>query len=777
MPYLGPLSAIHLALLVGLGVATARALFVAALPRLLAAAVLVWANLVLTAIVLSPFGRLGSPPAYFAVSIGLAVAARWGLRRVCPAPTVGGGPSWAELARAVRADRVSRTLAGGLTAVAAAAGVVAVAVLPNNWDSLAYRFPRAYFFLSSGALVHAAPAIDTRLNEYPYNGTLLYLFLAQYAWPPIAWNFVGVAGWLLCGAAAMQLALHVGASVRGALASGAFLLTTPIVLCLANSTNDELLAAAPLATALALLLLGYRHGSPPALYLALVAGGLGAGVKLHWPWLVPWLAIGFAAAARREGGAIGRRVRATIRPAAFAAAAVVAVALAASFLVGNYLASGRLRVIDPAFAAGIVNRPFHAGAALQTAGLYTAQMLLSPVVDHARILGVERGRAAYEGANALTMEWLGDRVRQGPPYTHDGYRFRGLVEPNAHVFFEQSLWLGWLPHLTLAALGVLLWRRPSGWELPAFLLAALPLWHLTHAAMVRYAETTGTYYAFVAPFAAAPLGWLWERARRSPRRAGRAFAVVAVVALASHAALAATLLLSNQRRNVVHAVSPASRGGWATATNRVSPLLPALLAEARRVEIPYTHWELLYWSLMRLHPGASYVTGEEDGAADLELYALARRLDDNYALRLLPVRYEGPGAVRLAGTMNAGDDVVFCAGPTCESVCARCETYLLLPLRIEPGAAGVERAIGGPPPRSGLRWPAGAYELRLDLRGAGGRRGGWTALDGLSDRPLALPEPLPSRLTIELRARADETAAPWRTILRRRAGALVFESP
>lgn len=775
MPYLGLLSLAHLTLLVVSYRATARRLFTARLPRLLAGFVLAWANLVLTAVALSPLRRLGSPPLYFAVSVLLAVLTHRFLVRACPTPTVTAEPSPRDAIRQIRGDTFSLALAAILIAIVVGVVLVAVAVLPNNWDTLAYRFPRAHFYLSSGALTHAASGIDPRITYYPYNGTLLYLFLAQYQWPAMAWNIPGLGAWLLCGAGAAQLALSMRVSARAAVFTMYTVLATPIVLCLANSTNDELLAAAPWTAALAFAVLAYRHRSPQALVLALLAAAIGVGVKLHWLWLAPWLAVGAVLCLRRDGGAFMRWLRAAVSPPAAAVVALAAATLAGSFLVGNAVASGRLQVTEPGFTARIVNRPFHAGAAVQTTGLYTLQMLVTPFVDLIRAGGVELGSAAYERLNEVSMQWLSPLVRQGPPYTHEDYRFRGLVEPNAALFFEQNLWLGFMPHVALAAWVALIWRRPAGSALPIFLLGALPFWHVTHAAIVRYAETTGTYYAFVAPICAAPAGWLWERARRSRRAGARALSLALTLLVGSHAVFAATLLLSNQRRNVLQAFEP---GSGETATTRVSPLVREMVAEARRVDIPYTHWELLYWVVMRLNPQALFVTGSGDAEADLTLFVLSRRLHDNYALHLLPVRADAEGAVRFAGTLDAGNDAVFCSGPTCEAVCRTCDRYLLVPMRTEVEEGRPVLRVGGGARHPDLDLRDAAVALKIDYRVAWRERStGWLTVAEIASRPLTLPKPLGRSAELRARSRGPDPHPIWQTDFRIESEQLVFTAP
>src|SRR5918997_6500658 len=87
IPFIGVCHAAALALLTFIGLRASRLDWIT---RANAAVVVGWANLVLTAIILSPFSALGRPLAFAAVSTGLAVLsapllARAGLQPLPPA--------------------------------------------------------------------------------------------------------------------------------------------------------------------------------------------------------------------------------------------------------------------------------------------------------------------------------------------------------------------------------------------------------------------------------------------------------------------------------------------------------------------------------------------------------------------------------------------------------------------------------------------------------------------------------------------------------------------
>jgi hypothetical protein len=744
MPILMPLSLVHLAVLVGLSWATARRLFHDRFAALFAAGTLVWANLAVTALLASPFRWLGNVPAYLSISLLLQALAAFLIDR--------SGPRVA-LVPELRPTRVpysgvEKALAAAVAAAVAGVVVIAFAALPNNWDTLAYRFPRPFFYLSSGALVHAGEGVDYRLLYYPYNGSLLYLFLAQYQWPPIAWNFVGVLGWLATGGASALLARVAGGTRKSAWLALFLVTTAPTVLRCASSGMDELLAAAPMTTAIAFLIVWYRRESAAALGIGLLAAGLAVGTKLHWVALAPALGVGLACLLLRDRRRLFESSRSALRPP-LVTAALISVALASGFLVTNRISAGRF--FEEHVSGTILNRPFHLGAAIQTTGLYTAQMLLTPLVDLWAALPGQND--AYERANAWGARSLVPHVRQGIPYTTPFYHFEKLVPGGDEGYVQGPQWLGLLPHAGLVVLGWLLWRRPAGFALPAFLLGVLPLWHVSYSALYRYMDGIQVYYAYPAPIWVAGLAWSLGRGASGDSLPRRLAGVTTGLLAVSATFLACVLLWSGERRNL-----PMAWRATSPETNeiRTSPELRAALSEARRVHIPYTHWELTYWQFMRLNPAARYFSGtgwhRED--VDLTLLSLSQSLSD---ARYLPARAGSAGGLRRI-PMRTGSDWVFCTGPACESSCGRCDRYLLLPLRYERTTSGSTLSIGGEP----AAFASGnGLSVRLSLADDAGQpswQTDWLPLRRLQRSVTSVSSPRKARLVIEVRRRGDETS-------------------
>src|SRR5207253_1775273 len=120
---------------------------------LVAIFLLTWADLILTAQLLSLFSAIGVRSAYVAASLAIAAIISVGLRRV---PLAAG--LWVPQFSNPLSPQLARYLAWFLAGTATLALVIdlvmAFGLLPANPDSIVYRFPRAYWYLGHGALTH-----------------------------------------------------------------------------------------------------------------------------------------------------------------------------------------------------------------------------------------------------------------------------------------------------------------------------------------------------------------------------------------------------------------------------------------------------------------------------------------------------------------------------------------------------------------------------------------------------------------------------------------------
>lgn len=661
--------------------------------RLLASVVLIWLNLIHSAQLASLGGKLGSPFWYLLCSAIVALIHYAVLRFPLDPTPRKPAPRWRDTLHGLGGWWATPVLVASIVLLAAGALAIALSVYANNWDTLAYRFPRAHFYLTTGALLHPGAGLDPRLLYYPYNGSLLYLFLAQYQAGGLAWNLFGYAAWLFTGAGAFELTRQLGAGARAALLTATLVLSTPIVLCLANSGNDELIGGLPLLLCAVFLTAWVQTCSPAAAAFALLALAICLGVKFHIVFLSPIAAFVLAAAFIFRRPAFIELLRSLGRRHALrlVLAAALALPAAGGFLLTNYLSAGQL--MDLNFSSEVTNIPPHPGAALQNIQVYGWQLLLAPLPDHLRFLDDEQFGAVYRRVNDFTGPLLFSHVRNGPPYSSPYYQFRGLTPPDAVIFYEQTLWLGLVPWALLAGwVWLAVHRRRAGFAL-WILAAMLPLWHAAFSTIARYMETVGTYYAFMAGLGIPCLGLLWHRAADTGGALSRLIRFCVVLALVSNLWIAGLALWKSPKRNVTFAwrnVSPE------TPVSQTSPSLRPLIEQARQVHINYTHWELLYWNLMRLNPAARYSTGNVPDSPPPDLFIHPVSIRSGWEVPT-PVRAQRAGLLRLAGTMSSGEDQIFCHGTVCEQQCRNCGQYALLPLRAQSSPDGAQAEITAPP--------------------------------------------------------------------------------
>jgi hypothetical protein len=166
---------------------------------------------------------------------------------------------------------------------------------PNNWDSLSYHLPRAALWSQHDGIGYIADAYDGRLNANPPNGEIALTFLLEIGRNERLTGFVQLAAALALAVGVFAVARKLGLS-RGQAAFGSLLvLTLPIVLLQASTTQNDLVAASFLMTAAVFLLDTSRR----ELALAALAIALGIGTKIPAAYGLPVLvAIALAAPPR-----------------------------------------------------------------------------------------------------------------------------------------------------------------------------------------------------------------------------------------------------------------------------------------------------------------------------------------------------------------------------------------------------------------------------------------------------------------------------------------------
>jgi hypothetical protein len=570
-------------------------------PRVVVALfVLVWFALILTAHLLSIFHALGSTPAYISVSLMLAAVIAGGLRlipleRAVPFPSFeikfpfGPRLSW----------YCGCFLALTAIAVVAANVVMAWGMLPANGDSVVYRFPRVYWYLGHGSLMHFALHLDPRALYYPFNSALALMPLVHFQLDPRMFSVMSLLSCSIIGLTTYLFARDLGGSRLCAFATAWLACLTPNVLLQALSTNDEIIAAAPLLVGLYFLHRWYYGRQHLDIVLAGIGIGISLGSKLHvafyWPLLVVialfaiWNYRAVIQEAARWLNARGAAVLATL--------VLTILLLGFSFIAYNYFSTGRATSWE--FNALTLNSPFDWRAALQSVSIYTAQIILTPIADlHFATDPGQRGQY-YEAFNRFVAPFFA-WVDNSQLFMSATYRFVGINSSSAAAFNEYSVFIGFTWLVALMASTVLYRRRGIGqltWA--RFHLASLPIWILTYAASTRYIQGFSVYLGYatiiagpVLVYAFVPSGRFWvDRVRWS----------ALTLIILCHCFFALGIVMTSSPRNLINLAKadhwPLSRGFELDQSVRDE------VARATNGMYSYpTAWEQPHWVLMAYNP-------------------------------------------------------------------------------------------------------------------------------------------------------------------------------
>lgn len=561
---------------------------------------LVWAVLILTAQFLSLFSALNWTWLYICVSITLAIGASVGLRKVRPIQNL----SFPEFE-----SPFSNRVAAWVTAILVLSAVMvligdltlAKGFLPANPDSIVYRFPRVYWYFSDGSLAHFSNQGEPRPQFYPLNGVMAYLPLLQFQLGPRSFSVMSLACWLITGLSTYVFARDLGGPRVVAAATAWIIFLTPNVLIQSLSTNDELIAAAPLVTGLFFLHRWYHARQPFDALLGVIGLAISAGTKLHITFYMPLIAA-IAVMLACQSRALWAEMKSwlSIRGMVFVALLCsIVLIFSFSFMFYNYRASGQVIAWD--LAAQLENKPFNPMTALQNVVLYGAQTILTPVADlHLGSADTSLPRQLrYEAFNRLVAP-LFAWVDNGPAFTSASYRFTGINSSQAILFNEQTVFIGFTWLVVLISAVWLTRRWDDGRAVWArFHIASLPVWFVTYAATTRYIEGFSVYLTYATVVAAPAMVYAFAPVRRL-RLAQLRMLVLAAVAM-TQMFFAASILYTSPAKNLSllarTLVRPISRGF------SVDPSVTDEIGRARGGV--YHHsiaWGQPYWAFMAFHP-------------------------------------------------------------------------------------------------------------------------------------------------------------------------------
>jgi hypothetical protein len=248
-----------------------------ALSFALATYVLAAAEVIGLGLVLSPLQLVDRAGYLVAEGLLIALAAAAWVRAGAPAPPL------PRLERA--AVRRHRTLAALAVAVAlslAYASFLALAVPPNNSDSLTYRLSRAAEWLQHGGVHWIASPHTERQNEFPPNAELEQLYTLVFLRGDAAAALTQLLAAVALVVAVAGMARRLGYSRPASAFAGLVFATLSVVALESSSTQNDLVVASFVAVA--------AYFVRSAVTAELVLAGLGVGLALGTK-VSAWLAL------------------------------------------------------------------------------------------------------------------------------------------------------------------------------------------------------------------------------------------------------------------------------------------------------------------------------------------------------------------------------------------------------------------------------------------------------------------------------------------------------
>lgn len=574
----------HFLLLSWLSFAAARRLAPGLIDRIIATAMLLWGNIVVTSLALSCFGKLGEIDWFFRGSLLLGAITFWLVARFAgPVPVAVASP-----------EKENRNLwlilatFGSLALILFANLAIAVAYEPNNYDSLTYHLPRVMYYLGQNSLANFETA-DFRQTLYPFNFNLLQLFALIYGAPLQAVTFFNVFAWVIAGLGVYRISRLCGCSFNASLAATWLSLTATQVLAQATSTILDLPTATALLGAVVFGLRWRQTGKTGDALLAGLAAGLSAGTKLTVVFFGPALVLlalvfWYQHWRRSATRSFVSSIRRWLVPG------LLAVAICSPFVFYNLAATGEPMTHKMDFT---LNKPFSFGCAWQTGKGYLVQLFVEPLC-----------RFSFDTDRISAMnQWFSRNIFKN---WNENHAFSPLYvfPPDVN---EDHVWFGFAGPLFLICAIICLWRDrkllgPLAW------LSFLGLgWLLTYFAMNKWSLYIQRYFIppilLMGPCVAAVLD--------AGKTGHRLFAGAKRLAFY---AVAATALWFSFDYLLFNNIRPAPFAFTRKIAPRILPDMPPLLLERlaaqARINIDSFGTNERIFPLMHLGPNQRFTSGQ-----------------------------------------------------------------------------------------------------------------------------------------------------------------------
>jgi hypothetical protein len=135
-----------------------------------------------------------------------------------------------------------RWLGAGVLGILAATALTALASAPNNWDSMTYHLPRVAHWLEQGTVAHYPTHITRQLYPAPWAEFAVLHLQAVLGSDHLA-NLVQWAAMVGCCVVVGSIARHLGLDAYGQLATAVLVVTIPMGILQASSTQNDYVAS------------------------------------------------------------------------------------------------------------------------------------------------------------------------------------------------------------------------------------------------------------------------------------------------------------------------------------------------------------------------------------------------------------------------------------------------------------------------------------------------------------------------------------------------------
>ncbi|MBP7252185.1 MAG: hypothetical protein KBA75_01720 [Alphaproteobacteria bacterium] len=629
--------------------------------------------------------------------------------------------------------------------------------MPGNADSVSYRLPRAFWYVSHGSLLHPFDAIDRRTIFYPLNGTLLYTPLVVYGLPGTFHNFPTYIAWLIVTLVCYRSGRELGAPRSLSLLAATLAMLTPNILVQAAATNDEILSGGALLVGLYCLLRWARSGDRVYFLLAATLAGISIGTKLHIVFTLPIIALALLLfiVALVHHRAIALRTFQQLGWPTLTTSLTLALLMTVPFLLYNYLSTGRFYFTNE-FAGDF----FNIHGKLQVIGqnflIYCAQLFFAPIGDLYGSADHTAREAFHATLNGFFKPLIAPHLSSDAADYHLQYRFNGITLMVSPYYLEYSLWAGF-SFLLAPLLWQQAWRqRRTALGYPLLLLALTPvLWFVTWCITTLYMEGTPTYLAYYLVIAAPALLLLMQPIQRrwlSNLRWG----LIALV-LITHCIIDFNTYRFNEFRKIPRLFESARLPyDW----ELMDESIVTEIKSAPKIQIAFTRWGMSNFGIMQHNPHAFYY-GPNDDARDeaqtLTIFSIPSAQYWGFAPIHMPHKPH-PGATFIGKMRGWGPEAVFATGHDVARRWPDRNRYVIFQARTAPSPAGLKLMLI--PYTPGYHDPDSLeirYEVwrgqKLELTRDWAPQAHWETL--LPASPAGAPSPL-----IKIQLRLPGTAEP-----------------